>query len=162
MATNILIRTVAALLASATLVTASQAGADAGQKPASSFNHIGISVADQAKSIAFYQALFGFPEIKSPFPPGGPRWLAIGGGMELHIQAGRTAPIVLPRTAHMAFAVPSLDPLIAYLDAHAMPWMDIKGTPSTINRSRQDGVLQIFFQDPDGYWIEVNDALKAR
>jgi lactoylglutathione lyase len=23
---------------------------------------------------------------------------------------------------------------------------------------RPDGVRQIYFQDPDGYWIEVNDA----
>ena len=24
--------------------------------------------------------------------------------------------------------------------------------------TRPDGVHQIWFQDPDGYWIEVNDA----
>jgi catechol 2,3-dioxygenase-like lactoylglutathione lyase family enzyme len=23
---------------------------------------------------------------------------------------------------------------------------------------RPDGVRQIYFQDPDGYWIEINDA----
>ena len=25
---------------------------------------------------------------------------------------------------------------------------------------RVDNVKQIYFQDPDGYWIEVNDAMK--
>jgi lactoylglutathione lyase len=27
---------------------------------------------------------------------------------------------------------------------------------------RSDGVKQIFVQDPDGYWIEINDAAKYR
>ena len=27
---------------------------------------------------------------------------------------------------------------------------------------RSDGVRQIFIQDPDGYWIEVNDAPKVK
>lgn len=27
-------------------------------------------------------------------------------------------------------------------------------------QTRPDGVQQIFVQDPDGYWIEINDALK--
>jgi len=27
---------------------------------------------------------------------------------------------------------------------------------------RPDGVKQNFVRDPDGYWIEINDALKPR
>ena len=31
------------------------------------------------------------------------------------------------------------------------------GEKSAVTK-RVDGVQQIYFQDPDGYWIEVNDA----
>jgi hypothetical protein len=27
---------------------------------------------------------------------------------------------------------------------------------------RSDGVRHIFVQDPDGYWIEINDSLKKK
>ena len=36
-------------------------------------------------------------------------------------------------------------------------YSDWPGTPNTIN-IRADGIKQIFFQDPDGYWIEVNNV----
>jgi lactoylglutathione lyase len=33
-------------------------------------------------------------------------------------------------------------------------WPGEKGAVTT----RVDGVKQIYFKDPDGYWIEINDA----
>jgi len=32
-------------------------------------------------------------------------------------------------------------------------WPGEKGTTNT----RPDGIKQIYLQDPDGYWIEIND-----
>lgn len=134
------------------------AAQDAPPPAVAALDHVAIWVADQQKSVDFYQALFGLREIASPFPPGGPRWLAFASGLELHIQPGRTDPVAAPRRVHMAIAVPSLDPVIAYLKAHGRDWYDIAGTVGAISRGRNDGVLQIFIQDPDGYWIEVNDV----
>jgi lactoylglutathione lyase len=34
---------------------------------------------------------------------------------------------------------------------------DVSGNQGAITK-RVDGVQQIWFRDPDGYWIEVNDA----
>ena len=33
-------------------------------------------------------------------------------------------------------------------------WIGEKGVPT----HRVDGVYQIYFKDPEGYWIEINDA----
>jgi lactoylglutathione lyase len=149
-----------ALLFALLLPLASPALAQSKPEPAAQIDHIGIWVADQQKSIDFYRALFGLEEIPAPFPPGGPRWLRFAGGVELHIQPGRTAPLHQPRRVHMAIAVASLDPILAQLKARGHGWTNIEGTPGAINTSRTDGVRQIFLQDPDGYWIEVNDVPK--
>jgi lactoylglutathione lyase len=86
--------------------------------------------------------------------------MRLANSVELHIQPGRDAPVTQPRRVHMAIAVASLDPILASLKRRGQGWSDILGTPGAINTSRTDGVRQIFIQDPDGYWIEVNDALK--
>jgi lactoylglutathione lyase len=35
-------------------------------------------------------------------------------------------------------------------------YSDWPGTPNK-NYVRKDGVKQLYFQDPDGYWIEINN-----
>lgn len=150
----------ALLATSAMLTSLSAVPAFAQEKSAATvrLDHVAIHVSDQPKSVAFYQELFALAEIPSPFPPGGPRWLKFANGVELHIQPGRTAAHSPPRQIHFAVTVPSLDPVIAWLRAHNVVWVDSADRPGQIARSRRDGVQQIFFQDPDGYWIEVNDV----
>jgi lactoylglutathione lyase len=49
-----------------------------------------------------------------------------------------------------------MNEFIARLNAHYIPfenWVGKAGIPS----KRIDGVQQIYFTDPEGYWIEVND-----
>ncbi|ATY32507.1 VOC family protein [Sphingomonas psychrotolerans] len=151
-----------ALLFAGLLPLGSPAFAQDKPAPVARLDHVAIWVADQQKSIDFYHEMFGLGEIPAPFPPGGPRWMRLAGGVELHIQPGRTAPVEQPRRVHMAIAVASLDPILALLKARGQGWSDIAGKPGAINASRTDGIRQIFIQDPDGYWIEVNDALKRR
>lgn len=140
------------------------APAQAQEKPAAvaRLDHVAIFVADQQKSIDFYRDLFGLGEIPAPFPTGGPRWMRFANGIELHIQPGRTAPVEQHRRVHMALAVADLDSIMAKLKARGQGWSDVAGTPGAVQTLRTDGIRQIFFQDPDGYWIEVNDALKPR
>jgi lactoylglutathione lyase len=134
-------------------------GAAAAQeaRPMVRLDHVALHVADTQKSIDFYQGAFGLEEIPSPFLPGGPRWLAFAGGLALHLQPGRTQPVGASRRIHFAVTLPSLDPVLVYLRAHQILWVDSAERPGRISRTRTDGVQQIFFQDPDGYWIEVND-----
>lgn len=146
------------LLGAALMLSPFTAAPAAAQQASVTLDHVAIWVEDQAKSVEFYQALFGLKEIPAPFPPGGPRWFLFGNGVELHIQPNRKDAIAIPRRVHFAVNVPSLDPVIAQLKARGMSWTDVAGTVGAINRNRTDGVQQIFLQDPDGHWIEVNDV----
>ena len=49
---------------------------------------------------------------------------------------------------------------MAALKARGMNWQDFAGNVGQVSQTRSDGVRQIFFRDPDGYWIEINDARK--
>lgn len=126
------------------------------------FDHVAISVADQQKSVDFYRGAFGLSEIPAPFPPGGPRWLVLADGISLHIQLAREKPVPPPRAVHFAVAVRDLAPVIAFLDRSGTNWTDSVGRARQIQATRTDKVRQIYFPDPDGYWVEVNDKLKFR
>jgi catechol 2,3-dioxygenase-like lactoylglutathione lyase family enzyme len=47
--------------------------------------------------------------------------------------------------------------LIAQLKKEHIPFSDWPGEPNKIT-TRADGIQQVYFQDPDGYWIEVNSV----
>ena len=57
----------------------------------------------------------------------------------------------------MAFRTDSFTDLLPRLDSANVPYRNFNGD-ARIN-IRPDGVRQIYFQDPDGYWIEVNEDM---
>ena len=57
---------------------------------------------------------------------------------------------------HLAFTVPSVEEFAKHLDAMNVKYGNWTQT-SKEPQPRPDGIKQIYFQDPDGYWIEVND-----
>ena len=124
-----------------------------------SLDHVGILVADTTRSVEFYREILGLKEIPSHFP--GARWMEIAPGAELHLIPGRRARVT-DGDSHFAFATLDLGPVIERLDAHHVLWGNGRGIASTLSTRRTDGVLQIFLEDPDGYLIEINDALKER
>ena len=44
-------------------------------------------------------------------------------------------------------------------DKKLVPYFDSKQVPQPIT-TRPDGVKQLYVQDPDGYWIEINDSAR--
>jgi lactoylglutathione lyase len=121
-------------------------------------DHVALHVADLDASVAFYSSVFGFQEI--PAAAKGRRWLSLGKGVALHLLGGRSAPVADDRSVHLALTSDSLEPILERLRERRISWSDFAGTPGTLSTGRSDGVRQIFLRDPDGYWIEVNDALK--
>ena len=120
-------------------------------------DHVAIQVRALDKSAAFYKTLFGLAEVPAPFADA--RWLSLGGGIMLHIVGNRTARSRHNRWDHIAIACGDMGAMIAKLAALHVPWINMEG--AHVPQVRPDGVKQIFIQDPDGYWIEINDALKA-
>jgi lactoylglutathione lyase len=121
-------------------------------------DHVALHVADLNVSVAFYSGVFGLQEI--PAAAKGRRWLSLGKGVALHLLGERTAPVVDNRSVHVAFTSDNLEPILQRLKDRQISWSDFAGTQGTVGTVRTDGVRQVFLRDPDGYWIEVNDALK--
>jgi lactoylglutathione lyase len=62
------------------------------------------------------------------------------------------------RCGHLlALKTSDFDAFIKKLEQAAIVYSDWPGTPNTIS-IRADGIKQIFFQDLDGYWMEVNSV----
>ena len=59
----------------------------------------------------------------------------------------------------MAFSVASVDRFIQHLDAVGQKYGNWNISAKSI-QLRPDGIKQIYLQDPDGYWIEINDDVK--
>jgi lactoylglutathione lyase len=119
-------------------------------------NHITVFVVDLAKSSDFYKNVMGFQVIPEPFHDNRHTWFKIGEHNELHVVSGAKEIVPHDINIHMAFSVPSVDAFAKHLDSMNVKygdWSQKNKTPQV----RPDGIKQIYFQDPDGYWIEVND-----
>ena len=123
-------------------------------------DHVALHVADLDKSVAFYSGVFGLKEI--PAAAKGRRWFSLGGGVALHLLGDRTEPVRDDRSVHLALTSDNLEPILQRLKDRQIPWTDFAGSTGGVSTGRSDGVRQIFLRDPDGYWIEVNDALKKK
>ena len=146
-----------------TLVLLFAATATACAKQSSSgftLDHVSLHVADEAASIRFYTEVLGLREIPPAYP--NRHWFALAGGSALHIGGGRTAPVTGDDAVHFALACGDLDGVMARLHAYGITWYGSDDKPGGVSTARTDGVRQIYFRDPDGYWIEVNDAIKGR
>ncbi|MFL5742486.1 MAG: VOC family protein [Flavisolibacter sp.] len=125
------------------------------QKPV--LNHIAIYVQDLKKSTAFYRDVIGLDTIPEPFHDHHHTWFSVGGNSHLHVISGAQSITSHDKNAHLCFSVPSVDEFIPRLNQAHVAFEDWPGKPQSVT-TRVDGVKQIYFRDPDGYWIEINDA----
>ena len=125
--------------------------------PAVTFNHMALSVKDLNRSAEFYHQVMGLSEITNKAKLEGIRWFSMNEGKELHLISISKDSLKVNQELHLAFATADIDAFAAHLDKMKVTYFDWQGTPHKINL-RADGVKQIYFQDPDGYWIEVNSA----
>jgi len=120
-------------------------------------NHLAIFVQNLSKSGHFYTQILGLDSIPEPFHDGKHLWLNIGGGASMHIIEGAPERKEYFKNNHICFSVENVTDFVKKLEANKMSYEDVSGKKQAIT-TRVDGVHQIWFQDPDGYWIEVNDA----
>lgn len=123
------------------------------QKPV--FDHISIHVNNLERSVAFYTQLFSLDSIPDPFPEYRVTWFKLGEQSQLHIFEDKSN---IPKSKyHFCFRVLSLDDFIGILKSRGISYFDSSGKEGMITR-RSDKVQQIYFYDPDGHKLEVNDA----
>ena len=119
-------------------------------------NHIALSVMELKRSTNFYQQIIQIDTIPEPFHDGKHTWFSIAEHSHLHLIETGADLKEKDKNTHLCFSVESIEEVIKRLDKAGIAWSNWQGTPRT-QTVRVDGVKQIYFQDPDGYWIEINN-----
>jgi lactoylglutathione lyase len=100
------------------------------QQSKAHINHTAIYVVDIQKTGSFYTNVIGLDTVPEPFHDGKHIWYSTGAHTMLHV--------------------------IEKLKKLNWAYEDVAGNKNAIT-TRVDGVHQIWLQDPDGYWLEIND-----
>ena len=140
-----------------TLQSAVSYAQDPGTEIRVHINHIAIAVTDLEESETFYRDVIGLKQIPEPFGLGMHAWFDIGGA-ELHVISAAEERTEHDIHNHLCFSVSDMDAFIERIRSHGIEFSDWNQNPGEIT-VRPDGVQQIYFTDPDGYWIEVNDDI---
>ena len=111
-------------------------------------NHVAIHVKDVEKSCEFYRSVLVLEPMPRPaftFPGA---WFRLGNVQELHLIGNRTDPVHAGnRGNHFALRVDDLTLWEQHFQSLAVPYLP--------RRTRPDGALQMYVQDPDGHFIEL-------
>lgn len=119
-------------------------------------NHIAVYVNDLKVSTNFYETIIGLSQIPEPFKDGRHTWFALGNTGQLHLISGAEKGLKREKNSHLCFSVKSIEDFLTVLNKNEVKFENWKGEGNAITL-RVDGVKQIYFQDPDGYWIEINN-----
>ena len=126
------------------------------QQSKAHINHTAIYVVDIQKTGDFYSNIIGLDTVPEPFHDGKHIWYSTGAHTMLHVIVGATAKKDYYKNQHTCFTVPDFNQFIKKLKALNWAFEDVAGNKNAIT-TRVDGVHQIWLQDPDGYWLEIND-----
>jgi lactoylglutathione lyase len=126
-------------------------------KTGARMNHSAIFVTDIKASANFYQNIVGLDTIPEPFHDGKHVWLRTGPGMSLHIIEGAKEKKQYFKNQHTCFSVTSVDAFAETLRKNKIEFEDLTGNKNVYSK-RVDGIKQLWMRDPDGYWVEINDA----
>ena len=121
-------------------------------------DHYSIIVKDVKVSGEFYKNILQLKEIPTPWGDNTPLpaiFFDIGDNRQLHVTEYNWE-IKLHKFVHFAFSVKDFDGYLKFLDENDIDYGNFKKDSKEF-QIRPDNVRQIYLQDPDGYWIEIND-----
>ncbi|MFI1745336.1 VOC family protein [Thalassobellus sediminis] len=121
------------------------------------FNHVALSVKNLDQSAEFYTNTLNLKEITNKTKKASRRWFSLGEGKELHLISDYKGEVTVTKAVHMALTTSNFDAFIKKLQSMQIKYYDWPGNLDVIS-IRADGIRQVFFQDPNGYWIEVNSV----
>jgi lactoylglutathione lyase len=121
------------------------------------FDHTTVLVSNLETSSSFYENILRLETLETPWGPAAPvRFFSLGGSRQLHM--GVANRMIEPdKNAHLAFAIVNFDEYLSFLRKEGVVYTNFPGS-SSAPQVRPDGIRQIYLQDPDGNWIEINDA----
>ncbi|MEY4052772.1 MAG: hypothetical protein RIR64_1757 [Bacteroidota bacterium] len=119
-------------------------------------NHTAIYVMNIPVAGNFYSNIIGLDTITEPFHDGKHIWYKTGEHTMLHVIQGADQKKEYYKNQHTCFTVPDFTAFTNKLLKINWSYEDVAGNKNKIT-TRVDGVHQIWLQDPDGYWLEIND-----
>ncbi|MEM7551438.1 MAG: VOC family protein [Bacteroidota bacterium] len=121
-----------------------------------SFDHQALIVKDLEESVNFYTEILGANKIEDPTGNPAIDWVEFMDGTQMHFIENQTFQLEPNKSIHFAFKTNNLENLMKELREKKIHFENWPGEKN-ISNTRPDDVLQIYLQDPNGYWIEVND-----
>ena len=121
------------------------------------YHHTALLVSDLEKSADFYGSVLQLKEIEVPYSNPVIRWFSLGEDLQLHLIEDNLDGVKLHKAIHIALNVSNFDAFVNYLVKNNIPYSDWLGEVGKV-AIRGDGVKQVYVQDPDAHWIEINDA----
>lgn len=125
-------------------------------KTALRLNHVSLHVSSLDASAAFYQDVLKLPEIANGTRKPHIRWFGLGNGQSVHLIGGgpgNTSPVM---STHFCIASADFEGMLQHLAAMGTRYCNLAGEGGK-QHLRADGVRSVYLQDPDKYWIEVNE-----
>lgn len=120
-------------------------------------DHYSMVVEDLEETGNFYADVLGLQDIPHPSNATGFRWFSIDGTAQLHLIKKDRVERNRSKSEHLCLSISNLDEFIAYLKDTNISYWDWEGTKGAVS-VRGDGVRQIYLLDPEGNWVEVNNA----
>lgn len=129
---------------------------------AKSFNltlqHTTVVVSNFAESKRFYTEILGLKDLNADWLPKNQMFISLGNNLELHVGEVPGVEIRPSTFNHFAISTNDLPGYLEHLNSQGVDHYSLGGERKHFVQKRPDGVSQTFIQDPDGYWIEINDA----
>lgn len=119
------------------------------------FDHYAILAQNLDASSNFYMEVMGLKEIEDKTELPHIRWFSMGNNTELHIIENKDYSAPDEIGVHFALRVNDLNAFMKKIVDRKIEFQNWFGLVGRTN-ARPDGVRQIYLQDPNGYWIEVN------
>ena len=85
----------------------------------------------------------------------------MGNGTELHLIVGDPTPVYINKSIHFALTADDFEGFVNNLQERRIAYSSWEGEDNKVT-IRADGIGQVYIQDPDGYWIEINSAQKVK
>ena len=119
-------------------------------------DHMSILVRDLARSAAFYRDVLMLPEIECKVGKAHIRWFGIGENQSVHLIEGDFGDTAVKFSTDFCISTDRFDDMKAHFTGLGIEFCSVARQENQVN-FRPDGVRQLYLQDPDAYWIEIND-----
>ncbi len=115
-----------------------------------SLDHVGIYVKDLERSLNFYSELFGFPE-HSKVNIGTTKiaFLDMGGSLLEIVQRAEPPEAPSGSWSHLAYTTDDFDGMVSRLNEKGLELREM---------TLGDGSRIVFFKDPDGHDVEIDET----